>query len=48
VDPDSERADYFPDGGWKAILVVDIGHPGENPWFDRLSRSDPADTLDWA
>ena len=27
--------------GHKAIMVVNIGRPGENPWFDRLPR------LDW-
>lgn len=41
-------ADFFPDGTWKSILVVNIGHPGENPWFDRLPRLDSGDTVDWA
>jgi len=31
-------AEFFPDGRFKSILVVNIGHPGENPWFDRLPR----------
>jgi len=31
-------ADFFPDGEWSSILVVNIGHPGENAWFDRLPR----------
>lgn len=31
-------ADLFPDGDWSSILVVNIGHPGENAWFDRLPR----------
>lgn len=47
-DKDTLDADFFPDGNWKSILVVNIGHPGENPWFDRLPRLDPSDTLDWA
>jgi 3-hydroxypropanoate dehydrogenase len=32
------NADLFPDGDWSSILVVNIGYPGENPWFDRLPR----------
>nr|WP_296778644.1 malonic semialdehyde reductase [Rhodococcus sp. (in: high G+C Gram-positive bacteria)] len=47
-DKDTLDADFFPDGKWKSILVVNIGHPGENPWFDRLPRLDPHDTVDWA
>ncbi|HTC68591.1 MAG TPA: malonic semialdehyde reductase [Acidothermaceae bacterium] len=41
-------ADFFPDGRWKSILVVNIGHPGEDPWFDRLPRLDHADVVRWA
>jgi 3-hydroxypropanoate dehydrogenase len=33
-------AEFFPDGRWKTILVVNIGKPGENAWFDRLPRLD--------
>ncbi|MFC9358549.1 malonic semialdehyde reductase [Rhodococcus sp. NPDC057014] len=40
-------AEFFPDGRFRSILVVNIGHPGENPWFDRLPRLDPADTVSW-
>jgi 3-hydroxypropanoate dehydrogenase len=32
--------EFFPDGRWKSILVVNIGHPGPNAWFDRLPRLD--------
>jgi 3-hydroxypropanoate dehydrogenase len=32
--------EFFPDGRWQTILVVNIGHPGENAWFDRLPRLD--------
>jgi 3-hydroxypropanoate dehydrogenase len=32
--------EFFPDGRWKSILVVNIGHPAENAWFDRLPRLD--------
>jgi len=31
-------ADLFPDGQWSSILVVNIGYPGKNAWFDRLPR----------
>jgi 3-hydroxypropanoate dehydrogenase len=31
-------AEFFGDGPWKSILVVNIGKPGESPWFDRLPR----------
>jgi len=41
-------ADFFPDGRWNSILVVNIGHPGQNPWFGRLPRLDHADALRWA
>jgi 3-hydroxypropanoate dehydrogenase len=33
-------AEFFPDGDWRSILVVNIGHPGDSPWFDRLPRLD--------
>ena len=33
-------AEFFPDGRLNALLVVNIGKPGENPWFDRLPRLD--------
>ena len=41
-------AEFFPDGRWRSILVVNIGHPGTDPWFDRLPRLAPADALAWA
>jgi 3-hydroxypropanoate dehydrogenase len=41
-------ADFFPDGRWKSILVVNIGHPGVDPWSDRLPRLDPTDVIEWA
>jgi 3-hydroxypropanoate dehydrogenase len=37
-DKDGIDSEFFPDGRWKSLLVVNIGHPGENPWFDRLPR----------
>ncbi|MCW2522106.1 MAG: malonic semialdehyde reductase [Frankiales bacterium] len=41
-------ADFFPDGRWRSLLVVNIGHPGESPWFDRLPRLDHDDVVTWA
>jgi 3-hydroxypropanoate dehydrogenase len=41
-------AEFFPDGRWHAILVVNIGHPGEDPWFDRLPRLDQSEVVQWA
>jgi 3-hydroxypropanoate dehydrogenase len=41
-------ADFFPDGRWQSILVVNIGHPGQDPWFDRLPRLEQADVIQWA
>jgi 3-hydroxypropanoate dehydrogenase len=40
-------ADFFPDGRWHSILVVNIGHPGPNPWHGRLPRLDHQDTIRW-
>lgn len=30
--------EFFEGTSWRTQLVVNIGHPGENPWFDRLPR----------
>ena len=38
-------AEFFPGTTWRSIVVVNIGHPGENPWFERLPRLDPAETV---
>jgi 3-hydroxypropanoate dehydrogenase len=40
-------ADFFPDGRWRSILVVNIGHPGESPWFARLPRLSHTETVRW-
>ncbi|GAA2644584.1 malonic semialdehyde reductase [Paractinoplanes durhamensis] len=47
-DADGLNAEFFPDGRFRALLVVNIGHPGENPWFARLPRLSPDDVLQWA
>ena len=40
--------EFFPGGRWRSILVVNIGHPGENAWFDRLPRLGSKDVITWA
>ena len=47
-DPAGIDAAFFPDGRFRSILVVDIGHPGEDPWFGRLPRLDHDDVVWWA
>jgi 3-hydroxypropanoate dehydrogenase len=46
-DAASLDADFFPDGRWRSILVVNIGHPGESPWFGRLPRLSQTETVRW-
>jgi 3-hydroxypropanoate dehydrogenase len=41
-------AEFFPDGRWRSILVVNIGHPGHEAWLDRLPRLDHGDVIHWA
>jgi 3-hydroxypropanoate dehydrogenase len=31
-------AEFFSDSAWKSQLVVNIGHPAEDAWLDRLPR----------
>jgi 3-hydroxypropanoate dehydrogenase len=40
-------AEFFPDGRWASTLVVNIGHPGADPWFERLPRLDHEAVVDW-
>lgn len=41
-------AEFFPGGRWASTLVVNIGHPGADPWFERLPRLDHEAVLEWA
>jgi len=41
-------AEFFPDGRFHSILVVNIGHPGQNPWYGRLPRLNHGDVVQWA
>lgn len=47
-DAEAIDAEFFPGGRLKTILVVNIGHPGNDAWFDRLPRLDHSDVIDWA
>jgi 3-hydroxypropanoate dehydrogenase len=47
-DADGVDAEFFPDGRYRSIMVVNIGHPGENPWFGRLPRLDHDSVISWA
>jgi 3-hydroxypropanoate dehydrogenase len=47
-DATAVDAEFFPEGRWHSILVVNIGHPGEDPWFDRLPRLDQSEVIHWA
>jgi 3-hydroxypropanoate dehydrogenase len=40
-------AEFFPDRNYKTILVVNIGKPGDNPWFDRLPRLQHEDMVEY-
>jgi 3-hydroxypropanoate dehydrogenase len=41
-------AEFFQGGRYKSILVVNIGHPGENAWYGRLPRLGHEDVISWA
>jgi 3-hydroxypropanoate dehydrogenase len=47
-DGEAIDAEFFPGGRYRTSLVVNIGHPGEDPWFDRLPRLDADEVLTWA
>jgi 3-hydroxypropanoate dehydrogenase len=47
-DADAVDQEFFGDGRWKSTLVVNIGHPGEDPWHDRLPRLDHDEVIRWA
>jgi 3-hydroxypropanoate dehydrogenase len=38
-DAEALDADFFPDGRWHSTLVVNIGHPGRDPWFPRAAAA---------
>ena len=44
-DPAGVDQEFFPDGRFKSILVVNIGHPAENAWMERLPRMDAGQVI---
>lgn len=42
------NAQLFPDGDWSAFMVVNIGHPTEGSYRDRLPRLEPEITVRFA
>jgi 3-hydroxypropanoate dehydrogenase len=40
--------EFFADRSWKTILVVNIGKPGTDPWFERLPRLAHEDYVEYA
>ena len=42
------NAEFFPDGRWRSLLVVNIGHPGADAWRDRLPRLGHPEVIRWA
>lgn len=47
-DAEGIDREFFAGTTWKSHLVVNIGHPGENPWFPRLPRIAVEDAVTWA
>lgn len=39
-DAEGIDREFFPDGRHRTLVVVNIGRPGANAWFDRLPRLD--------
>lgn len=44
-DADAVTKEFFGDGEHRALLVVNIGRPGANAWFERLPRLDYDDVV---
>jgi 3-hydroxypropanoate dehydrogenase len=38
---------FFPGGRYNSFVVINIGYPGVNPWFERLPRMDEEVVLRW-
>ncbi|RLV47702.1 malonic semialdehyde reductase [Nocardioides mangrovicus] len=47
-DREGVDAEFFAGTTWRSHLVVNIGHPGTDPWFDRLPRVALDDAVSWA
>jgi 3-hydroxypropanoate dehydrogenase len=44
-DTEALDAEFFAGTSLTSLLVVNLGHPGENAWFDRLPRLDHAEVV---
>ena len=44
-DADGIDNDLFAGTGWRSVLVVNLGRPAENAWFDRLPRLEYDDVV---
>jgi 3-hydroxypropanoate dehydrogenase len=40
-------AEFLVDTSWRSLLVVNIGHPGPKPNYQRLPRLDPDQVIAW-
>lgn len=40
-------AEFFARRSWKSILVVNLGHPGERPWRERLPRLEHGEYVEY-
>ncbi|GGU01699.1 malonic semialdehyde reductase [Streptomyces lateritius] len=45
---DGVDEEFFAGTSWRSHLVVNIGHPGTDPWFPRLPRVSVEDAVAWA
>ncbi|MGW6755856.1 malonic semialdehyde reductase [Streptomyces sp. NPDC055817] len=47
-DPAGVDEEFFAGTSWRSHLVVNIGHPGADPWFPRLPRVPVEDAISYA
>lgn len=47
-DADAVTEEFFPGGRHRALLVVNLGHPGPDAWHPRLPRLEAEQVLDFA
>jgi len=47
-DTTAINTEFFADGRWGALLVVNIGHPTEGSYRPRMPRLDPSETVRFA
>ena len=40
IDAKGIDDEFFSHNAWRTLMVVNMGHPAENAWFDRLPRLD--------